>query len=248
MPDSSNPKIPSTQTNPEFTTRYLEILNSMSSLSTAENDEISFEIELIEKLRIAIECDCVSYWELDSVNQIAVLGAYSIKNLAANIDKYSIKFNEKSPFHQCTLKNKSAIVSNIKIPKEDPRATHIKRVHEGIYLPLVVDTSFFGCLELLFTSNDFFNESDQKFFDFLASHISSNLTMRSIKKQVGKQVDRHEQLIRISEKIHQSPDVESLFETTLKEICLALNLPGATIKIDKLDLLKFPEKKQDILS
>jgi len=248
MPDSSDPMPSSTQTNPALTTRHLDILNSMTSLFTAENDHLSFEIELVEKLLNALGCECVSYWKLDSVNQKAVLGAYSIKGLTAIKDNYSTILNEKSPLYQCILKKKSVIVSNIKIPKDDPRATRIKGVHEGVYLPLDVKPSFFGCLELLSKSNDVFRESDQNFFDFLASHISSNLTISSLKDQADKQVERHEQLKQISEKLRQSPDIESLFETTLKEICLALNLPGATIKIDTLELLKLHEQKQDILS
>lgn len=248
MPDSSDPMPSSTQTNPVLTTRHMDILNSMTSLFTLENDHPSFEIDLVEKLRTAFGCECVSFWKLDSFNQKAVLVAYSIKDQIVKTDDYSTIINEKSPLYQCLLKEKPVIITNIKIPKDDPRATRIKRVQEGVYLPLEVKTSVFGCLELLSKSNDVFLESDQVFFDFLASHISSNLTIRSLKEQADKQVERHEQLKQISEKLRQSPDIESLFETTLKEICLALNLPGATIKIDKLELVKLPEKKQNILS
>ena len=114
---------------------------------------------------------------------------------------------------------------------------------DNSYRPLAVDTNsilavpvvfadqLMGVLNIESTTLALFDESDQEFVTTVSDNMASIISNIRLLDQVREQVDRQQKLFEISNKIRRSVDIETIMQTSVTEICAAMNIPKATIRI-----------------
>ncbi len=88
-----------------------------------------------------------------------------------------------------------------------------------------------------------FSESDLATVSGMADHLAPVLANFSFADQIRQQVDRQKQLFEITNKIRQSTNIQTILQTSVEEICLALQLPKAVIRVNPAALAASSQKE-----
>jgi GAF domain-containing protein/HAMP domain-containing protein len=98
-------------------------------------------------------------------------------------------------------------------------------------IPVTFANQLLGVINIESTTLAKFDDSDQEFVTTLADNTASIISNIRLIDQVREQVDRQQKLFEITNKIRRSVDIETIMQTSITEICSAMNIPRATIHI-----------------
>lgn len=98
-------------------------------------------------------------------------------------------------------------------------------------VPVKFAGSMMGVINIESPQINAFSEDDLEIVSALANNLASILSNISFVEQIRLQVERQKQLYEITNKIRHSVDVRTIIQTSVEEICHALDLPKATIRI-----------------
>jgi PAS domain S-box-containing protein len=119
---------------------------------------------------------------------------------------------------------------------DDTQADHSSRplavdTNSILAIPVVFADQLMGVINIESTTLAMFDESDQEFVTTVADNMASIVSNIRLLDQVREQIDRQQKLFEISNKIRRSVDIETIMQTSVSEICSAMNIPKATIRI-----------------
>lgn len=98
--------------------------------------------------------------------------------------------------------------------------------------PVLFGDRLLGVINIESTKIALFDENDQEFVTTLANNLASIFSNIELVEQVRNQVDRQKKLFDITDKIRRSVDIETIMQTSVTEICGALNVRKASIQIN----------------
>lgn len=110
-------------------------------------------------------------------------------------------------------------------------------------VPVAFGDRLLGVINVESTKIALFDDNDEEFVTTLANNLATIISNIELVEQVRSQVDRQQKLFEITDKIRRSVDIETIMQTSVTEICNALNVRKATIEINP----KFqgePQKEQ----
>lgn len=207
----------------------LEAVKDLNS-SKLTMEELSNQIAV--RTRSALKASCISLWLADDQQKFISLQAFSsIDSSESDPKKYNISLDEPSPVADCLLKSKSAIHKKQSLAEIDPRAAILTNTYSSIVLPLLTFGKAIGVFEILTASNNSIQKSELESLEVLAGQISLLLSITQNIEQGARQSALQNQLYEITAKINKAKDIESILQISVKELCAALNLPGASIRL-----------------
>jgi PAS domain S-box-containing protein len=98
-------------------------------------------------------------------------------------------------------------------------------------VPVVFADQLLGVINIESTTVALFDDADQEFVTTLADNTASIISNIRLLDQVRDQVSRQQKLFEITNKIRRSVDIETIMQTSVSEICSAMNIPRASIHI-----------------
>ncbi len=98
-------------------------------------------------------------------------------------------------------------------------------------VPVMYGNKFYGVINVESNEPGSFDESDQEIITTLANNLSSIIANIELVDQISLQVERQQQLYEITGKIRRSVDLETIMQTSLSEICNALNIRRGSIQL-----------------
>ncbi len=98
-------------------------------------------------------------------------------------------------------------------------------------IPILFSESLIGVLNLESTQSHAFDENDQEILGALGNNLGGIIANIRLVNQVRKQVIREHQLFEVTSKIRYSVDMDTILETSVKEIARALGARRASIRI-----------------
>jgi PAS domain S-box-containing protein len=130
---------------------------------------------------------------------------------------------------------------------DDAQADHSYRplgfdTNSILAVPVVFADTILGVINIESTTLALFDDADQEFVTTLADNIASIMSNIRLLDQVREQIDRQQKLFEITNKIRRSVDIETIMQTSVSEICAAMNIPRASIHISPTVL---EDKKQE---
>lgn len=98
-------------------------------------------------------------------------------------------------------------------------------------VPVMYGNKFYGVINVESNEPGSFDESDQEIITTLANNLGSIIANIELVDQISLQVERQRQLYEITGKIRRSVDLETIMQTSLSEICNALNIRKGSIQL-----------------
>lgn len=98
-------------------------------------------------------------------------------------------------------------------------------------VPVSFANKSFGVLNVESNTPGAFDDSDQEIIITLADNLASIIANIELVNQVSLQVERQRQLYDITNKIRRSVDIETIMQTSLSEVCNALNIRRASVQL-----------------
>jgi GAF domain-containing protein len=115
----------------------------------------------------------------------------------------------------------------------DPRYINLDAdVRSELAVPILFGDQLIGVLNLESTRLYAFDENDQEIIGALGSNLGGVIANMRLINQVRQQVVRERQLYDVTSKIRQSVDLQTILETSTKEITRALGARSARIRIN----------------
>jgi len=180
----------------------------------------------IETLHQALPNEKITYFTIDEKNQLIARASagYSIPEQASR----------RILMGQGVI---GAVASDRKPMRvDDTQADHSYRplavdTNSILAVPVIFADQLMGVINIESTTLALFDESDQEFVTTVADNMASIVSNIRLLDQVREQIDRQQKLFEISNKIRRSVDIETIMQTSVSEICSAMNIPKATIRI-----------------
>ncbi len=115
---------------------------------------------------------------------------------------------------------------------EDPTKLPVNLESKSILaVPVTYQDRLMGVLNVENTEVAAYDETDQEIITTLSNNLASIFANIQLVDQVRLQVERQRQLYDITSKIRRSVDIETIMQTSVAEICNALNIKHASIEI-----------------
>ncbi len=114
----------------------------------------------------------------------------------------------------------------------DPRYINVDRdVRSELAIPILFNEQLLGVLNLESMHPAGFDENDLEILGALGNNLGAVITNIRLIEQIRRQVVRERQLFDVTSKIRHSVDLETILETSTKEICRVLGARRAKIQI-----------------
>lgn len=107
-------------------------------------------------------------------------------------------------------------------------------------VPVYFGNKIYGVLNVESNNPGTFDESDQEIITTLANNLASIVANIELVEQITRQVERQRQLYDITSKIRKSVDFETIMQTSLAEVCNALNIRKGSIQLSSPSLSTGP--------
>jgi len=104
-------------------------------------------------------------------------------------------------------------------------------VRSELAIPILFSDELMGVLNLESTEVSAFDENDQEILGALGNNLGGVIANIRLVQQVSKQVERERLLFDVTSKIRHSVDLETILQTSTREICRAIGARKATIHI-----------------
>jgi len=104
-------------------------------------------------------------------------------------------------------------------------------VRSEMAIPILFSDELIGVLNLESTQLHAFDENDQEILGALGNNLGGIIANIRLVNQVRQQVLRERQLFEVTSKIRRSVDLETILETSAKEIARALGAQRASIRV-----------------
>lgn len=114
----------------------------------------------------------------------------------------------------------------------DPRYLSIdSEVRSELAIPILFSEELLGVLNLESKQISAFDENDQEILGALGNNLGGVIANLRLVQQVRQQVERERLLFDVTSKIRRSVDLETILETSTREICRALGARRARIQV-----------------
>jgi hypothetical protein len=208
-------------------------LDAVKSLSASIQPLEDISKFIAVNTRSALKVNCAALWLADDLHKHLLLQSFScVDSAEINPKKYNISVeNEDSPAANCFKECKPSIHKKYTLPENDPRAATLTKTYVSGVLPLLTLAGVIGVFEILTAQKDPIHGAELESLEVLASQIALLLSNHQHTDHVSRQSELQKQLYEITAKINQAKDYESILRITVEELCSALHLPGASIKV-----------------
>ncbi|MBA4384034.1 MAG: hypothetical protein C0410_04805 [Anaerolinea sp.] len=202
------------------------------SASILSLEDISTSI--VANTRTALNVNCAAVWLVDDLHKHLFLQSFScVDSGDTNPKKYNISLeDEDSPPATCFKECRSSIHKKYTLAEIDPRSATLTKTYVSGVLPLLTPGGVIGVFEILTAHNDPIHSAELEALEVLASQIAMLLSNHQHTDHVSRQSALQKQLYEITTKINQAKDYESILRITVEELCAALYLPGASMKVN----------------
>lgn len=209
----------------------LEAVKSLSSSIQPLEDISNF---IAANTRSTLKVNCAAVWLADDLHKHLFLQSFScVDSAESNPKKFNISAeDEESPAAICFRESRPSIHKKYTLPEIDPRAATLTKTYVSGVLPLLTPGGVIGVFEILTAHNDPIHGAELEALEVLASQIALLLSNHQHTDHVSRQSALQKQLYEITAKINQAKDYESILRITIEELCAALHLPGASIKVN----------------
>jgi PAS domain S-box-containing protein len=120
----------------------------------------------------------------------------------------------------------------VKDTQSDPgSAENADGIRSQLAIPILYTDRVVGVLCIESERAAAYNEHDQEILGSLGSTLGAILANAELVSQVQQQVEQQKQLFDITSKIRRSADIETILQTSAKELCTVLRLQSAQIRI-----------------
>ncbi len=203
--------------------RLLHQITSIASKTSTVDDAIR---AAVETLHMTMAQDQITYWlPLSSgkliVKAYAGLPRIEIASTILNLGERTVGLvaEEKRPIR-------------LNEPAEDPAKLPVNLETKSLLtVPVIYQDKVMGVLNVENMEVAAYDETDQEILTTLANNLASIFANIQLVDQVRSQVERQRQLYDITSKIRRSVDIETIMQTSVAEICGALNIKRASIEI-----------------
>lgn len=217
--------------------RLLHQITSGNVQNLAVDDAIHNAIEILHE---AMPEEKITFFGIDEKNILLARGSAGYPNPELT--------TRRVQFGQGVI---GTVAQNRKpIRVDDAQADHSYRplgfdTNSILAVPVIFADTILGVINIESITLAMFDEADQEFVTTLADNIASIISNISLLDQVREQIDRQQKLFDITNKIRRSVDIETIMQTSVSEICTALNISKASIHIAPTVL---EENKQEKVS
>lgn len=189
---------------------------------------------IASNIRTALNVNCAALWLADDLHKHLFLQSFScVDSAEINSKKYNINVeDEDSPAATCFKEGEPSIHKKYTLAEIDPRAATLTKTYVSGVLPLLTPGGVIGVFEILTASSDPIHGVELEALEVLAAQIALLLSNHQHTDQVLRQSALQKQLYEITAKINQAKDYESILRITVEELCAALQLPGASMKVN----------------
>lgn len=109
-------------------------------------------------------------------------------------------------------------------------------------VPVYFGNKIYGVINVESNNPGVFDESDQEIITTLGNNLASIIANIELVEQITRQVERQRQLYDITSKIRKSVDFETIMQTSLAEVCNALNIRRGSIQLSSPSLSTISEQ------
>ena len=180
----------------------------------------------IETLHQAMPDDKITFLSIDENNIISVRASAGYTNL--DVTSRRIKLGQGLIGNVASERQASRIGDAQVNQALQPLSFETNSV---LAVPVVFADRLMGVINIESLDIAKFDENDQEFVTTLADNMASIISNIQLLDQVRDQVDRQQKLFDITNKIRRSVDIETIMQTSVTEICNALNIRRASIQI-----------------
>jgi GAF domain-containing protein len=115
--------------------------------------------------------------------------------------------------------------------KGDTRFGKGEKNHSMLGIPIQLGEQFFGVLEIGSRQVAAFDQDFEEIMATLGSNLASVIRNNDLVEQVKRQVERQRMLFDITNRIRRSSDMETILETSVREIAKAMDVKKASVVI-----------------
>lgn len=212
----------------------LEAVKSLSASIQPLEDISNF---IATNTRSALKVNCAAVWLVDDLHKHLFLQSFScVDSAESNPKKYNISVeDEDAPAAICFRECRPSIHKKYTLAEIDPRTATLTKTYVSGVLPLLTPGGVIGVFEILTAHNDPIHGAELEALEVLASQIALLLSNHLHTDHVSRQSALQKQLYEVTAKINQAKNYESILHITVEELCGALHLPGASMKVNLAD-------------
>lgn len=118
--------------------------------------------------------------------------------------------------------------------------TGIDQAQSELVIPIMFNNELLGVLELQSEQEFAFDENDEEILSALGNNLGVAIANIRLVNQVSQQVERERMLFEITSKIRRSVDLNTILQTSTREICRAIGARRARIHITAADPISQP--------
>lgn len=118
--------------------------------------------------------------------------------------------------------------------------TGIDQAQSELVIPIMFNDELLGILEMQSEQEFAFDENDEEILSALGNNLGVAIANIRLVNQVSQQVERERLLFEITSKIRRSVDLDTILQTSTREICRAIGARRARIHITAADPISQP--------
>jgi transcriptional regulator with GAF, ATPase, and Fis domain len=218
--------------------RLLAVLDVVKAVNSAELDFDQSLSLMVEKIASSLGYPLASIFLPDVTQERALLRAFTGESAdQLKLINFTIDLHNKSNYTACLQKSETVTSEKVIRIHGDPRSVSLARMHSSAALPLSSSEGLIGILEIHSDSNAPFSADELDILKILAAQVSALLSTFSYVDPSSPQLVNQKKLYEIYDKIRKSTDLEEILHISVAEICTALNIPKATIRVNLADVL-----------
>jgi PAS domain S-box-containing protein len=111
-----------------------------------------------------------------------------------------------------------------------------------LHQPIAVRGRWFGLLTILHESPHPFSRAEINFYRTLADQAALAIEGQRLLTETQQRAEREQLIRQITEKVHDTPDMETILQTTVQELSKAMGLPRVFVRLGTKDTLSKPKR------
>jgi GAF domain-containing protein len=219
--------------------RLLRQITTAASTSTSREETL---LNVVRGLREAMICDRIAILMLNQDGQLQMEASSGYEGTT----HLELRIAPGQGITGMAAVEKRAI--RVDNAENDSRyLTLDPEIRSELAIPILFSEELIGVLNLESKQTSAFDENDQEILGALGSNLGGVIANIRLLQQVRQQVEREQLLFEVTSKIRRSVDLETILETSTREICRALGAQRARIQITSGRRTLQPESSSPVM-
>ena len=114
----------------------------------------------------------------------------------------------------------------------------------SLFQPIAVRERWFGLLTVFYQTPHPFTKSEINFYRTLTDQAALAIEGQRLLTETQQRAEREQLIRQVTEKVHDTPDMETILQTAVQELSKAMGLPRAFVRLGTRETLVAPEPSQ----